>query len=479
MTPEQIKLIVEAYLKAANRPDGRASTISEYIRYILDGDIDLVTSKDCVILDEEKQLIHAIFVNEDMNAQASFPIKVLSTDFSIIQKIEGVFSQENFEKFLNEGFLADLLSEEKKKFIIEYTRARSNQMQAQQPREAEPFFKTNPTVIPMPHKRIEREEYVATKVKVKKADGTTASYGSMKEAILDLQDGAELTLTEDVALDTEDVAVFTSGATAKINLAGNTIKATNRKSATDPVFTINSGSLVIDGEGTIETDGIAFRVQSKEGVANLTLGAGITVKSNGGPCVFCRGEGTVVTTAADLITDSKDFGAIQGNGTDTGITVNIIGGTITCGNEVSAIYQPQNGILNISDATITGGNGIYIKAGELNISGATKIHAIGPHAVYEFNNNGTNETGDAITADFCGYPGGYPKVTITGGEFISDNGKAFESYTKDGVINPAEAKENVNISGGRFNTEILADYLAEGYTAKYNAVTKRYSVVSE
>lgn len=158
MTPEQIKLIVEAYLKAANRPDGRASTISEYIRYILDGDIDLVTSKDCVILDEEKQLIHAIFVNEDMTSQASFPIKVLSADYSIIQKIEGVFSQENFEKFLNEGFLADLLSEEKKKFIIDYTRSRSNCMQAQQPKEAEPFFKDNPVITPMPHKVITRDD---------------------------------------------------------------------------------------------------------------------------------------------------------------------------------------------------------------------------------------------------------------------------------------------------------------------------------
>ena len=476
MTPEQIKLIVEAYLKAANRPDGRASTISEYIKYILDGDIDLVTSKDCVILDEEKQLIHAIFVNEDMTAQASFPIKVLSTDFSIIQKIEGVFSQENFEKFLNEGFLADLLSEEKKKFIIDYTRARSNKMQAQQPREAEPFFNTNPTIIPMPHKRIEREEYVPTKVFAKDTNGNTVSFASMKEAITAVNEGkvASLKLTDNVVMGKDEVIAISSGNDVTIDLGNNTISTTEAVS----LFNVSSGSLTITGEGTIESAGECVRVYTKgDAVANVTIGAGVKIVSDE-YALYVRGKGATLTTAAEITSNSKKYAAITGNGTDAGCTINIIGGTIYNPYQ-AAIYNPQNGILNIENATIIGTTGIYTKAGVINISGDSKIQGIGAAEDYEFNNNGCNETGDAIVADFCKYPGGYPIINISGGDFYSKNAKAIMCYDKNGIVDTEHAPENVNISGGRFNTEPDAAWLAEGYTAKYNAVTKRYSVVSE
>ena len=477
MTPEQIKLIVEAYLKAANRPDGRASTISEYIRYILDGDIDLVTSKDCVILDEERQLIHAIFVNEDMTAQASFPIKVLSTDYSIIQKIEGVFSQENFERFLNEGFLADLLSEEKKKFIIEYTRARSNQMQAQQPREAEPFFKNNPTIIPMPHKRIEREEYVATKVLAKNNKGESVSFASMKEAFAAVNNGevSTLKLTDNVSVGKDDGIVIDSGKKVTVDLGGN--KISTKEAAT--LFNVSSGELVLEGEGTIEVSGEALRAHSKDGsAATITVGAGIKIISNNDCAAFVRGEGAVLTTAADIISNSDKYATIMGNGMDAGCTINIIGGRIESANKI-AIYHPQNGILNIEDATIIGGTGIYIKAGTLNISGNTKIQATGADKDYEFNNNGANPTGDAIAADFCKYPGGYPHVNITGGDISSVYASAIACYDKEGIKDTEHAPENVNISGGKFSSEVDAEWLAEGYTTKYNATTKRYSVVSE
>lgn len=477
MTPEQIKLIVEAYLKAANRPDGRASTISEYIRYILDGDIDLVTSKDCVILDEEKQLIHAIFVNEDMTAQASFPIKVLSTDYSIIQKIEGVFSQENFEKFLNEGFLADLLSDEKKKFIVDYTRARSNKMQAQQPREAEPFFNTNPTIIPMPHKRIEREEYVATKVLAKNANGESVSFASMKEAFAAVNAGevTTLKLTDNTVLGKDDGIVIDSGNKVTVDLGGN--KISSKEAAT--LFNVSSGELILEGEGTIEVSGEAIRAYTKDDtVASITIGAGIKVISNNDCAAYVRGKGATLTTAADITSNSKEYAAVMGNGTDSGCTINIIGGTIKNPYQ-AAIYHPQNGTLNIEDATIIGTTGIYIKAGTLNISGNSKIQGIGEAEAYEFNNNGCNETGDAIAADFCKYPGGYPHINIYGGDFSSTNASAIACYDKEGIKDTEHAPENVNIYGGKFSSDIDAEWLGEGCTVSHNSITNRYSVVSE
>lgn len=476
MTPEQIKLIVEAYLKAANRPDGRASTISEYIRYILDGDIDLVTSKDCVILDEERQLIHAIFINEDMNAQASFPIKVLSTDLSIIQKIEGVFSQENFEKFLNEGFLADLLSEEKKKFIIEYTRARSNNMQAQQPREAEPFFKSNPTVIPMPHKRIEREEYVATKILAKNDKGESISFASMKDAINAVNEGkvSTLKLTDNVSIGKDEAIKIDAGKEVTIDLGKNTI-STNEAM---PLFNVESGSLTITGEGTIKSAGEGIKVYTKgDAVANVTICAGVKIVTDE-DALYVRGKGATLTTAADITSNSKEYAAIMGNGLDSGCTINIIGGTIHNPYQ-AAIYNPQNGILNITDATIIGTTGIYTKAGVINISGNTKIQGIGSAEEYEFNNNGCNETGDAIAADFCKYPGGYPIINIASGDFYSKNARAIMCYDTNGIADTEHAPANVNISGGRFNTEPNAEWLAEGHTVTHNSITGRYSVVSE
>ena len=156
MTLEQLKLIRDSYMVEADRPDGRKSTRGEYMKLSLDGGIDLVTSKDLVVFDDDNEIAHAVCINEDMRSQASFPVKIISSEYAMIQQVECIMSQKNFEDFLNEGFLAGTISAEKKEAMIKWTRNIRNQ--AQQPLEAEPYFNTNPTIIPMANSVIKRDD---------------------------------------------------------------------------------------------------------------------------------------------------------------------------------------------------------------------------------------------------------------------------------------------------------------------------------
>lgn len=158
MTLDQLKLIRDSYMVEAKRPDGRKSTRGEYMKLSLDGGIDLVTSKDLVVFDDVNEIVHAVCINEDMRSQSSFPVKIISSEYAMIQQVECIMSQKNFEDFLSEGFLNGTISEEKKNAMITWTRHIRNQ--AQQPLEAEPYFNTNPTVIPMADSVIKRDDAV-------------------------------------------------------------------------------------------------------------------------------------------------------------------------------------------------------------------------------------------------------------------------------------------------------------------------------
>lgn len=178
MTKDQVTLLKTDYMKEAKRPDGKTSTAGEYMRFCLDGNIDFVSSKDCVIFDDTHNLIHCICINDDPRGQAMYPLKVMSADYGIIQQIETVMSRENFEEFLNSGFISKLISEEKKNFLINY--ARSIRNQALQPQEAEPYYppKNEPIIIPMHNTRIPRDDELKDE---NTEDGETKTEGSNPE----------------------------------------------------------------------------------------------------------------------------------------------------------------------------------------------------------------------------------------------------------------------------------------------------------
>lgn len=158
MNANQVKKLVDAYSVPAKDAYERDSTLGEYIRFCLDGNIEFVTSKDFVMYDDANQMLHCIAVNEDMRGQASYPFKMISCDYGVIQQIEAVFTRGNFETFLDGSFASSIMNSAKKEFIKKW--AKNIKIQAQQPIRATPYYTTEPDIVPMADKAIVRKDGV-------------------------------------------------------------------------------------------------------------------------------------------------------------------------------------------------------------------------------------------------------------------------------------------------------------------------------
>ena len=147
MNAEQIQLLKETHMSEVEA-NGKKTTLGAYMRFCLDGGIDFVTSKDLVVFDDTNNMLHCVAINEDGRSQANYPIKVISTDYGIVQQVECIYSQENFETMLNNGFMSSIISDEKKKIILNWSQSIRNQ--AIQPSRATPYYTTDPMIIPAP-----------------------------------------------------------------------------------------------------------------------------------------------------------------------------------------------------------------------------------------------------------------------------------------------------------------------------------------
>lgn len=129
-------------------------------------------------------------------------------------------------------------------------------------------------------------------------------------------------------------------------------------------------------------------------------------------------SGTTVNVYGTLISDKES--ALSGNGTagEGNITLNIFEGALVESKTETGIYMPNSGALNIMGGTIKGSTAVYIKSGNVTISGGKLEATKETYADYKYYGNGCNSTGDAIVIDACGYPGGNPTVSISGGEIV-------------------------------------------------------------
>ena len=155
MNADQINVLKTSYDTKSTRPDGKASTLAEYMRFVTDCNIEFVTSKDLVVTDDVNGMVHCVCMNEEPQSQCTFPVKLISTPYEDIHSIEAVFSQQNFEKFLESGFLNGI-SADKKNFMIKWTR--DLHMQAIQPSRATPYYTQVPKVINMVNKALARDD---------------------------------------------------------------------------------------------------------------------------------------------------------------------------------------------------------------------------------------------------------------------------------------------------------------------------------
>ncbi|MBQ9952782.1 MAG: S-layer homology domain-containing protein [Clostridia bacterium] len=330
------------------------------------------------------------------------------------------------------------------------------------------------------------------------SEGTVATIGeaeftSLKDAINAAQPDDIVKLFDNYS----NYRAIQIGKSITLDLNGYNIERTFGGIAVD----ITAGDVVITGNGKISGSADGVRVDDD---ATLTLEEGVIVEGRDGHGIYTEGkltiDGATITAteygvalysgdewAASLeMLDGSVSGAcgvaayaktdvtvkggtisgtvagLSGEGGSHDTTFNIEGGTIQSEDGVG-IYHPQNGKLNISGGTVIGATGINMKSGELNITGGT-IKGNGEKADYSFVGGGFNSTGDALVIESCGYPGGAPKATITGGTFESENATAVASYAGNNVT------ETVTdfVSGGTYSDNSAESHLADGYALKLN-----------
>ena len=226
--------------------------------------------------------------------------------------------------------------------------------------------------------------------------------------------------------------------------------------------------MTITGTGTI-TNGVSLAnyhalLVGEGGKLNIESGVTVSVTpvswQNSQCCVLIRDEGSTLTTSGTLT--NAGYFAISGNNTYAGATtVNITGGSVRSTFEgMGAIYQPQDGTINISGGLIEAGDCIVLRKGTLNVTGGT-LNATGPIDEAHYNTGGADTSGSAIYVEVNPpySEGSDVKVSITGGTITSQNSSAVYVATQ-GVTTafPVNIGEDVElISGTNATTDIRTD----------------------
>lgn len=215
----------------------------------------------------------------------------------------------------------------------------------------------------------------------------------------------------------------------------------------NPGVTLNAGTELTE----LENDG------SYTGVSYGAVGVSVfgSVASADAEAVV---SGAALTVNDGVTIDTTGF-AISGNGSSHGTSITVNGGTLT--SKSTAIYHPQRGTLTITGGTITGGTGIEIRAGILNVSGSAVIGGTDTPVSTAPNGNGTTSDGAGIAVSQ--HTTMLPiQVNISGGT-ITGYSAFYQVNTlkdmKDGSGNPkftqeeleaALAKVSLGIEGGSF-----------------------------
>ena len=285
-----------------------------------------------------------------------------------------------------------------------------------------------------------------------------SDYASLAEAIANVPDNWTVIVNESLVL---EQPIEIAGKNVTLNLMGNTITA-------DTAIKMSSGSLeLLNGTIDAAVDGI-FAVAGAGESGSITVGADMTI--NAVDCAIVAKGPITVDVNGTLVSTGGAYAPLTGNGNATaaGTVFNINEGAVIKSADVG-IYFPQTGTLNINGGTITGKTAVYVKGSEFNMTAGT-LNGTGAVVEYAHGANGAEATGDALVIENSDYVQGGPAVSITGGKFVSTNGKAVASYAQEGF-------EPVGgfIKGGTFNTD-PSELIAEGY--KVTKSGKQFKVVS-
>ena len=226
------------------------------------------------------------------------------------------------------------------------------------------------------------------------------------------------------------------------------------------------------------------------------------------PAVFIKGQNDSGKTYAPELNiygtvQSAKTPAIQGNGTDRGVShVNVFEGAVVK-SETLAIYLPQPCEVNITGGLVEGYCGIGIKSGTLNISGGTVRGVANDNVIGDqySQTNGISYDGSAIMIDsYIGYAG-QVQINISGNAVVESKystaireigndksqtnlvglditgGTVLGAKDTDAVLVRDVTAKDVNISGGEFSSIVKKEYCAPGFTPVTTANSEgRYGV---
>ena len=349
-------------------------------------------------------------------------------------------------------------------------------------------------------------------------DGNSVkAYSTLAEAVAAAEDGQTVRLLADVA-------------ESSINVNANITIDLNKMTVT--------GSFVTYGEVTIQNgtidvpDGKTNYAYGKLTLADVDItgkaasSSLLSVNYNGSvtidkdstivadsakgdyPAVFIKGQDDSGKTYAPELNiygtvQSAKTPAIQGNGTDRGVShVNVFEGAVVK-SEKLAIYLPQPCEVNITGGLVEGYCGIGIKSGTLNISGGTVRGVANDNVIGDeySQTNGISYDGSAIMIDsYIGYAG-QVQINISGNAVVESKystaireigndksqtnlvglditgGTVLGAKDTDAVLVRDVTAKDVNISGGEFSSIVKKEYCAPGFTPVTTANSEgRYGV---
>lgn len=343
------------------------------------------------------------------------------------------------------------------------------------------------------------------------------AYSTLAEAVAAAQDGQTVRLLADVAessikvnanitIDLNKMTVTGSFVTyGEVTIQNGTIDVPDGKTnyaygkltladvditgkaASSSLLSVNyNGSVTIDKDSTIVAD-------SAKGDY---------------PAVFIKGQDDSGKTYAPELNiygtvQSAKTPAIQGNGTDRGVShVNVFEGAVVK-SEKLAIYLPQPCEVNITGGLVEGYCGIGIKSGTLNISGGTVRGVANDNVIGDeySQTNGISYDGSAIMIDsYIGYAG-QVQINVSGNAVVESKystaireigndksqtnlvglditgGTVLGAKDTDAVLVRDVTAKDVNISGGEFSSIVKKEYCAPGFTPVTTANSEgRYGV---
>ena len=245
---------------------------------------------------------------------------------------------------------------------------------------------------------------------------------------------------------------------------------------------VENGVVTFTGKGTLDVKDSYVNVWGHEESTSkkktvLNVDKDVTILGSTGIAIFYDVKHGAYNTEVNFAGTIKATNiGITTNGeilNENGPVVNIKkGATITATDEDgTGIYCAGNGTYNIEEgATITGGTGVEVRAGKLNVKGGT-ITGTAKELTSKANGGGTTTAGAGIAV--VQHTTQLPiEVNITGGTITG----AEALYVNNTQGNPttAWAKVNVTVTGGTFSTDVTK-FVADKYTV--NKTNNTYNVV--